>query len=89
MFGSEGVPHDSIVEPGKSLEGLEPANPNDRTSQAGRVPATSATEDLMTVEDRNRRSGQHDKWIIADSLREVQLGEWGDVRSDRERRELE
>lgn len=59
------------------LRALEPANPIDRTSQAGRVPATPATEDRMTVEDRNRRSGQHDKRIIADSLRKVQLGQWG------------
>ena len=37
------------------------------------LPKTS----LMAVDDRNRRSGQHDKWIIADSLRKVQRGEWG------------
>ncbi len=56
------------------LRALEPAKPIDSASQAGRVPLTPTTEDLMALDDRNRRSGQHDKWIIADSLRKVQLG---------------
>ena len=33
----------------------------DSTSQADCGPVTLTTEDLMTVDDRNRRSGQHDK----------------------------
>jgi hypothetical protein len=56
------------------LRALEPVKLIDSTSPADRVPLMAATEHLMALDDRNRRSGQHDKWIIADSLRKVQLG---------------
>ena len=65
------------MELGKSVEGARTGESDRQDFAGGGVPATPATEYLMTVEDRNRRSGQHDKWIIADSLRKVQLGEWG------------